>query len=140
MNRPLSSTSQQARVYDSSSADYHAAFRTFLSCTDQKEKAMAYLDNEIKQLPGKGTFIDVGAGTGKLTAHFAPSFRHTVAIEPNPSLVSELRTNCPSVTILQKNLNEVVIDQKADFVLCSHVFYYLPLDQWLQSLEQMAGW
>ena len=140
MNKPLLSTSQKARVYDSSSADYHAAFSTFLSCTDQKEKAMAFLDNEVKLLPGKGTFIDVGAGTGKLTAHFAPSFRHTVAIEPNPLLVSELRTNCPGVTILQKNLNKAAVEQRADFVLCSHVFYYLPLNLWLQSLDQMAGW
>ena len=140
MNKPLSSTSEKARVYDSSSPEYQAAFRTFLSCTDQKEKAMAFLDNEIKLLPGKDTFIDVGAGTGKLTAHYAPSFRHTLAIEPNPSLVSELRTNCSGVTIFQNNLNEAVVSQKADFVLCSHVFYYLPRHMWLASLDKMAGW
>jgi hypothetical protein len=140
MRKSLSTVSEKVRVFRSSSPEYHAAFRTFLGCTDQKEKAMAFLDKEIAALPRKGTFIDVGAGTGKLTAHFGSGFRHTVAIEPNLSLVSELSRNCPSVDILQKNLNEAVVPHEADFVLCSHVFYYIPQDTWMPSLETMAGW
>ncbi len=28
----------------------------------------------------------------------------------------------------------------ADFVLCSHVFYYVPPDQWRDTLHTLAGW
>src|SRR5690349_9403824 len=100
-NKPSGSTSKRINVFNSASKEYHAAFKTFLACTDQKEKAMAHLEHELTKLPRRTTFVDVGAGTGKLTAHFAPKFKATIAIEPNPSLISELRTNCPDVTILE---------------------------------------
>jgi SAM-dependent methyltransferase len=134
------STAERVRVYASSTPEYHAAFRTFLACTDQKEKAMAHLDREIMHLGRRKNFVDVGAGTGKLTAHFARMFEVTTAIEPNPSLVSELRSNCPGVCLVESVISEALVDPDVDFVLCSHVFYYLHKNTWLISLEKMASW
>jgi len=127
-------------VFSSASREYHKAFSTFLACTDQKEKAMAHLDQEIEKLPRRTTFVDLGAGTGKLTAHFARVFKNIIAIEPNPSLISELRKNCPGVLIIEKSLDDAQVEQAADFVLCSHVFYYLPNSAWLRSLQKMTSW
>ena len=138
--RQTSPATRRVKVFSSSSKEYAKAFSTFLACTDQKEKAMAHVENEIGRLPRKNVFVDAGAGTGKLTAHFAKSFKKTIAIEPNPSLISELRVNCPGVSVVEKSLNHARIEPEVDFVLCSHVFYYLPGGAWLKSLQKMADW
>lgn len=135
-----SPATKRVKVFSSSSNEYAKAFSTFLACTDQKEKAMAHLEQEIGKLPRKTAFVDAGAGTGKLTAHFAKSFKKTIAIEPNPSLISELRANCPGVSVVEKPLNHARIEPAVDFALCSHVFYYLPRGAWLKSLQRMADW
>jgi SAM-dependent methyltransferase len=140
VSQQASSPGKRVSVFSSASKEFHKAFRTFLACTDQKEKAMAHLDQELAKLPRRTTFLDVGAGTGKLTAHFATQFKETIAIEPNPSLIAELRTNCPGVAIVEKPLGDAQVDAAADFVLCSHVFYYLPGNAWLESLKKMANW
>ena len=140
VSKQTGSQGKRVNVFSSASGEYHKAFRTFLACTDQKEKAMAHLDQELGKLPRRTTFLDVGAGTGKLTAHFATQFKETIAIEPNPSLIAELRTNCPGVAIVEKPLDAAQVKVAADFVLCSHVFYYLPGSAWLKSLKKMANW
>lgn len=140
VSKQTGSPGKRVSVFSSASREYHKAFSTFLACTDQKEKAMAHLDQEIEKLPRRTTFLDVGAGTGKLTAHFETKFKQTIAIEPNPSLISELRTNCPGVSIVKKPLADAQVEPAADFVLCSHVFYYLPASAWLKSLQKMADW
>jgi SAM-dependent methyltransferase len=134
------SATMRVKVFSSSSNEYAKAFSTFLACTDQKEKAMAHLDQEIGKLSRKTTFVDAGAGTGKLTAHFAKNFKETIAIEPNPSLISELRNNCPGVAIVEKSINDARVEPAVDFVLCSHVFYYLPKGDWLNTLRKMSDW
>ena len=132
--------SKRVQVYNSAGRAYHKAFSTFLACTDQKEKAMAHLDEEVAKLPRKISFVDVGAGTGKLTSHFTNHFKKAIAIEPNPSLLSELRINCPEVLILEKSLADAELEPAVDFVLCSHVFYYLPPSTWLKGLQKMSRW
>jgi len=101
---------------------------------------MEFLDQKVSLLPRRNTFLDVGAGNGKLTAHFTNTFLSSIAIEPNRSLVPELRTRCPSAKIIESPLEEAAIGCQADFILCSHVFYYLPKDSWLRSLETMANY
>jgi len=134
------SNSPHVKVFSSANPEYEAAFRTFLACTDQKTKAMEFLDERVGLLPRKNTFVDMGAGNGKLTGHFTDSFQRSIAIEPNAALARELATRCPGVKILECSLDEAIVENAADFVLCSHVFYYLPQSNWLRSVEKMADW
>jgi hypothetical protein len=60
--------------FDSTTPEYTRAFQTFLAHTDQKEQAMAWLDREVTALARRGTAIDAGAGTGKLTAWLVEHF------------------------------------------------------------------
>src|SRR5207244_650860 len=84
------------RAFVSNTPEYHQAFKTFLDHTDQKDKALAWLSRQIGRLRRRRVLIDVGAGNGKLTAWLLPRFCQTIAIEPNSSLVEELRLACPS--------------------------------------------
>ena len=126
--------------FASSERRYQSAFEIFLRCTDQKLKAMHFLDEHVAKLSKRDVFIDVGAGTGALTAHLAKEFRVSTAIEPNQSLVSELRMSCPGVTVLPVGVESATVECKADFILCSHVLYYIPRESWVPNLERMSNW
>ncbi|MBL8798819.1 MAG: methyltransferase domain-containing protein [Planctomycetia bacterium] len=127
-------------VYSSLDSQYHHAFQVFLDHTDQKTKALAWLENRLASLPERRVLIDAGAGTGQLTAWVGASFERVIAIEPNASLREDLRKNCPRADISGDLILAAQPALPGDFVLCSHVFYYLEADQWLAHLEKLASW
>jgi SAM-dependent methyltransferase len=128
------------KVYDSQGDEYGRAFAVFLAHTDQKVKATTWLEQEVNGLATREVFIDAGAGTGKLTAWLEPRFRKTIAIEPNPSLRDELQKACPEAELLPLPIAEARPSSRADFVLCSHVFYYIDRVRWAENLRYLADW
>lgn len=132
--------SQRVAQFDSATPEYTKAFHTFLSHTDQKEKALEWLEREIGGLTRPGTAIDAGAGTGKLTAWLAARFAKVIGVEPNPSLAAEFRTTCPKATLLTDTILAANPRVSADFILCSHVFYYIPRTEWEATLRQLLSW
>lgn len=126
--------------FESDSPAYTEAFHTFLSHTDQKERARAWLDREITALPRRGMAIDAGAGNGKLTAWVAERFRNVIGIEPNHTLGAEFRAACPESLLIQEKILDAVPAIAADFVLCSHVFYYLRRETWEMNLLRLMEW
>ncbi len=130
----------KAKIYKSNTEEYHQAFQVFLDHTDQKIKARQWLEACVQKLPSKKVFIDAGAGNGKVTAWLTDSFERTIATEPNESLRKELETVCPKAEVRGETILEAPITGPADFVLSSHVFYYIPAAEWNQNLERMASW
>jgi SAM-dependent methyltransferase len=126
--------------FDSLTPEYSRAFHTFLAHTDQKEKALQWLDREVRSLPRRRTAIDAGAGTGKLTAWLADRFPTVIGVEPNPSLADEFRCACPTATLIPQTILAAEPGAAADFVLCSHVFYYIPREQWQTAARRLIGW
>ena len=133
------SMSQRIKVYDSQSSAYHQAFQVFLDHTDQKVKAQQWLNRLVKTLPWQRTFIDVGAGNGKVTSWFIDSFNHTIATEPNESLRAELKEHCPQIEVLPGRILDLQIPASGDLVLCSHVLYYIEGAEWMANLERLAS-
>jgi SAM-dependent methyltransferase len=128
------------RVYDSQSDAYHHAFQVFLDHTDQKVTARRRLDALVQSLPARRTFVDAGAGNGQVTAWFLNQFERTIAIEPSPSLSADLQRACPTAELLRVMILAAEPNVKADFILCSHVLYYIEQSEWLAHLEKMASW
>lgn len=126
-------------VYDSQGEVYDRAFQTFLAHTDQKDKAREWIDAAVATLPKHRVFIDVGAGNGKVTAWYVDRFDDTIAIEPNPHLRQQLQATCPDAEILSSMILETSPSAPGDFVLCSHVFYYIDQSDWMPSLDRLAS-
>ena len=128
------------RSFVSSSPEYHRAFQAFLAHTDQKDKAREWLRHEVNGLANRSVMIDAGAGSGKLTSWLTPLFGTVIAIEPNPSMESELRIACPDAVVIAATIASASPPAAGDFVLCSHVFYHIPRSQWESTLLHLMGW
>jgi Methyltransferase domain len=120
--------------------EYARIFGTFLTHTDQKTKTIAWLTDSVNGLQSHGLFVDAGAGDGSMTAALAKLFDRTIAIEPNSALRAELVRRCPEAEIVEAPLGNARIASAADFVLCSHVLYYIPQSDWTDTLERLTSW
>src|SRR5438874_4235102 len=83
------------QVFDSQGEAYKRAFHIFLDHTDQKRNAKRFLQKLVDRLPNRNVFIDAGAGNGEVTKAFAGAFNRTIAIEPNPHLLAQLKQPVP---------------------------------------------
>jgi hypothetical protein len=52
----------------------------------------------------------------------------------------ELARRCPDAEIVEAPIAEARIDSSVDFVLCSHVLYYIPQTNWGDTLERLTSW
>jgi len=120
--------------------EYARAFGTFLTHTDQKAKTIGWLIDLVNGLRSHGLFVDAGAGDGSMTAALAKLFGRTIAIEPNGALRAELARRCPEAEIVEAPIDKAKIASPADFVLCSHVLYYIPQNDWIDTLERLTSW
>jgi SAM-dependent methyltransferase len=134
------SDTPRIHVYDSQGEAYHRAFQVFLDHTDQKTNARRCLDGLVASLQARRVFIDAGAGNGQTTAWLAAKFERTIAVEPNPSLVADLRQACPGAQVLPTGILEATPAERADFGLCSHVLYYVDRREWPATVDRMASW
>lgn len=128
------------KVFNSDTEDYHRAFQCFLDHTDQKHKAKEWLDKFVGNLPRRRIFVDAGAGNGKVTAWYTNHFEDTIALEPNPSLFDDLCEACPDAEVHPDTILGSKLKTDADFVLASHVFYYIPKEEWIPNLERLSSW
>ena len=128
------------RVFDSQGGDYKQAFQVFLDHTDQKRNAKQVLQKFVDGLPVRKVFIDAGAGNGEVTRAFAGAFDHTIAIEPNKHLLTQLQRAVPHADAIGTSILATNPKAQGDFVLCSHTFYYIPAEEWLAHLERLVSW
>ena len=130
----------KVKAFNSNTEDYHHAFQCFLDHTDQKDKAKEWMESFVGELPARRMFVDAGAGNGKVTAWFTEKFESTIALEPNPSLFDDLCEACPDAEVHPDTILGTKLKTSADFILASHVFYYIPKEEWIANLERLASW
>lgn len=132
--------SESIQVFDSQGEAYKRAFQIFLDHTDQKRNAKRFLQELVDGLAKRNVFIDAGAGNGEMTKAFAGAFRRTIAIEPNSHLLRQLKQAVPQAEALAAPILDAEPKAQGDFVLCSHVLYYIPADEWLAYLDRLVSW
>jgi len=131
---------ERVRVLDVEGEDYRRAFELFLAGSDEKTLTHAYLTHLVEQLEPRDAFVDVGAGSGATTAHLAPYFAHTLAVEPAAPMRAALETALPDVRVSAARVLDVHPDRPIDLVLCSHMLYYVRPAEWAATVLHMAGW
>jgi SAM-dependent methyltransferase len=73
--------------------------------------------------------LDLGAGTGKLTATLVALGAEVIAVEPDPAMLTELRRMLPAVRALPGSAEAVPLPQASvDAVLAGHALHWFDMD------------
>jgi SAM-dependent methyltransferase len=73
--------------------------------------------------------LDLGAGTGKLTATLRSLDADVVAVEPDPGMLGELRRGLPAVRALQGKAEAIPLEEASvDAVLSGNAMHWFHMD------------
>ena len=82
--------------------------------------------------------LDLGAGTGKLTATLAGLHAEVTAVEPDPGMLVELRRNLSSVRSLPGSAEAIPLpDGSVDAVLAAQAMHWFDLDRALPEIARV---
>ena len=82
--------------------------------------------------------LDIGAGTGKLTALLAELGADVTAVEPDESMLAVLRRQMPSVPVLHGKAEEIPLpDGSVDAVLCGQSMHWFDLSRALPEIARV---
>jgi SAM-dependent methyltransferase len=80
--------------------------------------------------PGRGTAIDVGAGTGLLTRVLVPLAAVVIAVEPDSAMRAQLHSSVPEITALAGSAESIpVAAASADSVVCGQAYHWFDRDR-----------
>lgn len=119
-------------------AEYQQQLNLFIRSSTEKGIELVKIGEIMAGLSKKRYFLDIGAGSGDLTIPISQSFEETTIVEPNAKQAGYLKRRCSHFIIYNDSWESVNLDLKRyDFILCSHVLYYIKEDQWLSTIKKM---
>ena len=84
--------------------------------------------------------LDLGAGTGKLTATLVRLGADVTAVEPDPAMLAELRRGLPSVRSMPGSAEQIPLpDGVADAVLAGQALHWFDLDRALPEIARVLS-
>ena len=82
--------------------------------------------------------LDLGAGTGKLTALLARLGADVTAVEPDPAMLAELRRLLPAARALAGSAEQIPLpDGSVDAVLCGQSLHWFSLERALPEIARV---
>lgn len=102
-------------------------------------EAIARLVAELELGPGMPV-LDLGAGTGKLTAMLVPSGADPVAVEPDPRMRARLERSLPGVTALEGSAEAIPLDDRAvRAAVVASAFHWFDSTRALRELHRVLA-
>jgi SAM-dependent methyltransferase len=95
---------------------------------NRPDYAQFALDWALEGAPGRRV-LDLGAGTGKLTASLFAMGADTIAVEPDHAMLSELRSVLPDVRALSGSAEAIPLpDASVDVVVAGNAMHWFDMD------------
>ena len=118
--------------------EYQRQLALFSQSSTEKGIELVRIGETIARLARRRSFLDIGAGGGHLTIPISTSFDATTVVEPNARQAAYLRRRCPQFQIINDVWDKVALgSERFDFILCSHVLYYIAEGRWLDTIAKM---
>jgi len=100
----------------------------FAYAEHRPDYALAAVRWALESAPGPRV-LDLGAGTGKLTAMLVALGVEVVAVEPDPAMLAELRRALPSIRALPGRAEAIPLpDGSVDAVLAGNALHWFEMD------------
>ena len=94
--------------------------------------------------PGARQVVDLGAGTGKLTASLLARGLEVIAVEPDPAMLAVLRRTHPAAVALQAGADALPLtDASADAVVVGQAWHWFPKEAAAAEVRRVlrpGGW
>ena len=114
---------------------------SFGGVVDAYDKARPTYPAEAAQwLVGQqaATVLELGAGTGKLTAQLHALGHGVVATDPDPTMLARLKRNLPEVSTIEAHAEELPVGDRAfDAVVAAQAFHWFDLDRALPEIARV---
>ena len=118
--------------------EYKRQLKLFVQSSTEKGIELVKIGEVISGLRERKSFLDIGAGGGDLTIPIAQSFQETTLVEPNEKQADYFRHRCPQFIVHNDLWEKIDLgEMRYDFILCSHVLYYISEGKWLPTIEKM---
>lgn len=135
---PPKNISRDPSIEMEEDGEYQRQLAVFVQSCTEKGIELVKIGELIAGLPQRRSFLDIGAGGGDLTLPISSSFEATTVVEPNPLQAQRLQRRCPGFRVVSDHWDRVDLgSERFDFILCSHVLYYIPEGAWLTTIEKM---
>jgi hypothetical protein len=119
-------------------AEYQRQLALFVQCSTEKGIELVRVGEILAELGRRRYFLDIGAGGGDLTIPISQSFAETTVVEPDGDQANFLRRRCPGFKVYNDFWQKVDLgSRRYDFILCSHVLYYIGEGDWLTTIDKM---
>lgn len=119
-------------------AEYKRQLDLFARSSTEKGMELLKIGEIIADIENREKFLDIGAGGGDLTIPISQSFGETVIVEPNEKQAAMFRRRYPHIRVYNELWEKINFgEQRFDFILCSHVLYYVEEGKWLSTIEKM---
>jgi ubiquinone/menaquinone biosynthesis C-methylase UbiE len=84
------------------------------------------------------TVLELGAGTGKLTAQLHSLGHGVVATDPDPAMLARLKRNLPEVSTIEAHAEDLPVGDSAfDAVVAAQAFHWFDLDRALPEIARV---
>jgi SAM-dependent methyltransferase len=134
-NRHLNA--DQVLVSNFNESEYESIERVFANNTGHIDHLVDFVyENLLSQDQPKELFLDIGAGPATITHRLSKFFKSTTIIEPNKAFASIYKDT--GFITYNENFQDTVIDGQYDLILCSHVLYHVPHNQWALFLKKLT--
>ena len=115
-----------ARIDRALSSSFGAAAPAYAE--HRPDYALAAVEWALEPAPGRRV-LDLGAGTGKLTATLLALGVEVVAVEPDPAMLAELRRVLPDARALSGSAEAIPLpDASVDAVLAGNAMHWFDMD------------
>jgi ubiquinone/menaquinone biosynthesis C-methylase UbiE len=123
----------------------HPDARTFEQVAELYERvrpsypdtAVTWLADQLR-IGNRSTVLDLGAGTGKLTAMFVARAKRVIAVEPGPEMLAQLRRAVPQAEAMLGAAEDIpLVDGTVDAVVCGQSFHWFRTDEALAEIRRV---
>ena len=99
---------------------------------ESEKNILQMMINEIKEMPNKPKFLDLGCGMGRLFSAFYPYVESITGVDPDISRVNEAlkqaeKIDSQKIKVLNGDIT-LVENNRYNVVLTSHIFQHMSLD------------
>ncbi len=85
------------------------------------------------------TVIDLGCGSGALTAELARRGFRTIGIDSSPEMLAQARQSYPDISFIEDDATRFTVREKVDAVFSNAVFHWIDKDRQCAMLSAVAA-